>query len=150
MTASDPAPAHTLTAGDRGMRRATLLGLVVAVVLALAMVALAAAIAERPAVLGALVGAALTVVVVAPTAVTGYLAPRLSPVTMAVTVLASWILKMVIVVVVLLMLRDVESVSIVWVGLTLLVGALMGVVIETVLLARVRRPLDVEPDPRPE
>lgn len=137
--------APVTTAGDRGMQRATLVALVVGVLLDAVVIAVAAVAFDTPAVLGALVGTALTLVVVGPTVATAFLAPRLGAVAMAVTVLASWAAKMVIVIVVLILLRDSEQVSILWVGIALLVGALCAIVAEMILLAKVRQPLQVAP-----
>lgn len=131
------------TSGDRGMLRATLVALAVSVALDAVVIAVAAVAFDAPAVLGALVGTALTLVVVVPTVVTAYLAPKLGAIAMAVTVLASWGAKMVIVIVVLILLRDTAQVSITWVGIALLVGALCAIAAEMILLVKVRQPLDV-------
>ncbi|MCT1774590.1 hypothetical protein [Brachybacterium sp. p3-SID957] len=131
------------TSGDRGMLRATLVALAVGVALDAVVIAVAAVAFDTPAVLGALVGTALTLVVVVPTVVTAYLAPKLGAIAMAVTVLASWGAKMVIVIVVLILLRDTAQVSIAWVGIALLVGALCAIAAEMILLLKVRQPLDV-------
>lgn len=131
------------TRGDRGMLRATLVALAVGVALDAVVIAVAAVAFDTPAVLGALVGTALTLVVVVPTVVTAYLAPKLGAIAMAVTVLASWGAKMVIVIVVLILLRDTAQVSITWVGIALLVGALCAIAAEMILLLKVRQPLDV-------
>lgn len=131
------------TSGDRGMLRATLVALAVSVALDAVVIAVAAVAFDTPAVLGALVGTALTLVVVVPTVVTAYLAPKLGAIAMAVTVLASWGAKMVIVIVVLILMRDTAQVSITWVGIALLVGALCAIAAEMILLVKVRQPLDV-------
>lgn len=133
------------TAGDRGMLRATVVALIVGVALDLVVIAVAALAYDTPALLGAVVGTLLTLVVVVPTVVTAYLAPRLGAATMAVTVLASWGGKMVVVVVTLLVLRGAEQVSMLWIGIALLVGALCAIASEMILLATVRQPLDVTP-----
>ena len=54
---------------------------------------------------------------------------------------------MIIVIVVLLLVRDSEQVSIAWVGLALLVGALSAIAIEMTMLLRVRQPLNVATPP---
>ena len=130
------------TAGDRGMLRATLVGLVVALVLDTAVIAVAALAYDGPALMGALVGTALTLVVVVPTVVTAYLAPTLGAIAMAVTVLASWGGKMVIVIVALILLRDVQQVDFLWIGIALLVGALCAIAVEMIMLSKVRQPLN--------
>ena len=107
MSPTPESPARRRTAGDRGMLRATLAALIVGLAIDVIVIVIAAAMFDSPAVVGALIGTGLTLVVVVPTVVSAYLAPRLSPLAMAVTVLASWAGKMVIVVVVLILLRDV-------------------------------------------
>lgn len=143
MSPTPESPVRRRTAGDRGMLRATLAALIVGLLIDAIVIVIAAVSFDSPALVGALIGTGLTLVVVVPTVVSAYLAPRLSPLAMAVTVLASWAGKMVVVVVVLIALRDVEAVSFLWVGLTLLVGALSGVAVEMILLSKVRQPLDV-------
>lgn len=145
MSPTPESPVRRRTAGDRGMLRATLAALIVGLAIDVIVIVIAAVSFDSPALVGALIGTGLTLVVVVPTAVSAYLAPRLSPLAMAVTVLASWAGKMVIVIVVLILLRDVEAVSFLWVGLTLLVGALSGVAVEMILLSKVRQPLDLAP-----
>ena len=64
--------------------------------------------------------------------------------TMAATVLGSWAVKMLVVILVLIVVRDMGGVSTRWIGLALLVGAVSAVAVEVTLLARSRQPLDVE------
>ena len=136
-----------VTRADRAMQRATMLSLLIGVGLDVIVIIVAAVAFESPAVWGALVGTALTLVVVLPTVASAYFAPRRSPLSMAVMVLASWAGKMIIVIVVLLLVRDSEQVSIAWVGLALLVGALSAIAIEMTMLLRVRQPLNVATPP---
>lgn len=131
--------------GDRAMRRATLVALVVGLALDAFLIAFAAVSYDRPAVLGALVGTALTLVVVVPSVTIAFVGQRMTPVTMAVTVLASWAGKMLVVILVLLLVQGLETVSNLWIGQALLVGALSAVVVEVVLLARSRQPLETNP-----
>ena len=132
-------------AGDRAMQRATLIALVVGVALAAVIVVIAASRPEPAAFWGALVGSALTLVMVLPTVGITFLGKRLTPISMAATVLGSWAVKMFIVILVLIAVKDLASVSTPWIGLALLVGAVSAVLVEAVLLARTRQPLDVEP-----
>lgn len=134
------------TASDRAMLRATVLALVVGLLLSGAVIAVAAIGFDSRAVLGAVVGTMLTVVVALPTVLTAWAAPRLGPAGMAGAMFGGWGLKMVVVVVVIIALRDVQAVALGWVGIALLAGALSAVTLEMVLLARLRRPLDVTPD----
>lgn len=145
-----PAPAtrprkRPRAAGDRAMQRSTLVALVVGVVLAGVVVAIAASRPDPAALWGALVGSGLTLVMVLPTVAITFLGKRLTPISMAATVLGSWAVKMFIVILVLIAVRDLESISMPWIGLALLVGAVSAVLVEAVLLARARQPLDVEP-----
>lgn len=148
-TGPDSAPGThpVVTRADRAMQRATTLSLLIGVVLDLIVIVVAAVAFGAPAVWGALVGTALTLVVVLPTVASAYVAPRRSPLSMAVIVLASWAGKMIVVIVVLLLVRDSDQVSIAWVGLALLVGALSAIAIEMTMLLRVRQPLEVATPP---
>lgn len=137
-------------AGDIAMQRATLVALVVGLVLDAVVIAIAASRDEPAALMGALVGTGLTLVIVLPTVAITFLGRRLTPVSMAATVLGSWAAKMLIVILVLLVVRDLDGVSARWIGLALLVGAVSAVLVEGLLFARARRPLDVEPVDDPE
>jgi len=132
-------------AGDRAMQRATLVALVVGLVLDALIIAIAASRDDSAALLGALVGTGLTLVMVLPTVGITFLGKRLTPVSMAATVLGSWAGKMLVVILVLVLVQDLESVSTRWIGLALLVGAVSAVIVEALLLVRARQPLDVEP-----
>ena len=137
-------------ASDRSMQRATLIAAGVGLVADLVLLAIAAIRPESAALLGALVGTGLTLAIVLPTVAITFAGPRLTPVSMAATVLGSWAVKMFAVILVLLLVRDVESVSSTWIGLALLVGAVSAVLIEAVVLARTRQPLDVDPAGSPD
>ena len=131
-------------AGDRAMQRATLLALAAGIVLDAVIIAIAATRGDQAALLGALVGTALTLVMVVPTVAITFLGTRLTPVSMAATVLGSWAVKMFVVILVVIAVRDLQSISSRWIGLALLVGALSAVLVEGVLLVRARQPLNVE------
>lgn len=137
-------------AGDLAMQRATLVALAVGLVLDAVVIGIAASRDEPDALMGALVGTGLTLVIVLPTVAITFLGRRLTPVSMAATVLGSWAGKMLIVILVLLAVRGVDGISTRWIGLALLVGAVSAVLVEGVLFARARRPLDVEPVDDPE
>ncbi|ASK64816.1 hypothetical protein CFK39_02015 [Brachybacterium avium] len=142
-----PAPTapRRRTAGDRSMQRATVIAVVVGLVLDLVVILIAATRPESTALAGALVGTGLTLIVVLPSAVISFLSPRLSPLTMAATVLGSWAVKMFVVILILLAVKDLPSLSTQWIGLALLVGAVSAMLLEATLLLRTRQPLDVEP-----
>ncbi|ATG51697.1 hypothetical protein CFK38_09300 [Brachybacterium vulturis] len=139
-----PAPRRR-TAGDRSMQRATVIAVAVGLVLDVIVLAIAATRPESTALAGALVGTGLTLIVVLPSMGIAFLGPRLSPMSMAVTVLGSWAVKMFVVILILLLVRDLPSLSTQWIGLALLVGAVSAMIVEATLLMRTRQPLDVEP-----
>ena len=150
-TPASPSPrSPRRAASDRSMQRATLIAAGVGLVADLVLLAIAAIRPESAALLGALVGTGLTLAIVLPTVAITFAGPRLTPVSMAATVLGSWAVKMFAVILVLLLVRDVESVSSTWIGLALLVGAVSAVLIEAVVLARTRQPLDVDPAASPD
>lgn len=151
-TAPGTAPSRTRSrrsraTGDRAMRRATLAALAVGLVLDVVVIALALLRSDASAVNGALIGTALTLVVVLPTVGIAWYATKLTPTTMAVAVLGSWAGKMLVVIIVLALVRDLGNVSPPWIGIALLVGALSAVIVEAVLLLRSRHPLQVGPAP---
>lgn len=138
------------TAGDRSMRRATVIAVVVGLVLDLVVLAVAATRPDGTALPGALVGTGLTLVVVLPSVAIAHLGPRLTPVGMATAVLGSWAVKMFAVILILLLVRDLPSLSTPWIGVALLVGAVSAMIVEATLLLRTRQPLDVAPYEPPE
>lgn len=143
-SASTPQRTARVAAGDRAMQRTTLIALAVGVLLAAVVVIIAATRPDPGALRGALVGAGLTLVIVLPTVAVTFLGKRLTPISMAATVLGSWAVKMFIVILVLIAVKDLASISTPWIGLALLVGAVSAILVEAVLLARTRQPLDVE------
>lgn len=133
------------TAGDRSMQRATVIAVAVGLVLDVIVLIVAATRPESTALAGALVGTGLTLIVVLPSMAIAFLGPRLSPMSMAATVLGSWAVKMFVVILILLLVRDLPSLSTQWIGVALLVGAVSAMIVEATLLMRTRQPLDVEP-----
>lgn len=137
-------------ASDRSMQRATLIAAGVGLVADVVLLAIAATRPESAALYGALVGTGLTLVIVLPTVAIAFAGPRLTPVSMAATVLGSWAVKMFVVILVLLLVRDMAALSTQWIGLALLVGAVSAMVVEATVLMRTRQPLDVMPPSDPE
>jgi hypothetical protein len=127
------------------MQRATLIAAGVGLVADVVLLAIAATRPESAALYGALVGTGLTLVIVLPTVAIAFVGPRLTPVSMAATVLGSWAVKMFAVILVLLLVRDLEVLSTRWIGLALLVGAVSAMIVEASVLMRTRQPLDVPP-----
>ena len=132
------------------MQRATLIAAGVGLVADVVLLAIAATRPESAALYGALVGTGLTLVIVLPTVAIAFAGPRLTPVSMAATVLGSWAVKMFVVILVLLLVRDMAALSTTWIGLALLVGAVSAMVVEATVLMRTRQPLDVMPPSGPE
>lgn len=147
---SNPPKKVRRAAGDQAMQRATLAALAVGVLLDAVVIVVAATRDDSAALWGALIGTALTLVMVLPTVGITFLGKRLTPVSMAATVLGSWGGKMLIVILVLVGVQNLEAVSTRWIGLALLVGAISAVIVEAVLLARARQPLDAVPHDGPE
>src|SRR5699024_6873936 len=100
--------------GDRAMQRATLMALIVGLVLDGLLILFAAVRHDSPAVLGAVVGTVLTLVIVVPSVTIAFTGKRMTPVTMAAAVLGSWAGKMMVVIIVLVLLKDVDAVSKRW------------------------------------
>ncbi|MFE7604970.1 hypothetical protein ACFU1Q_07375 [Brachybacterium paraconglomeratum] len=132
-------------ASDRSMQRATLIAAGVGLLADGVVLALAATRPESAALHGALVGTALTLVIVLPTVAIAFAGPRMTPVTMAATVLGSWAVKMFVVILVLLLVRGQEALSAQWIGIALLVGGVSAMLVEASVLLRTRQPLDVAP-----
>lgn len=132
-------------ASDRSMQRATLIAAGVGLLADGVVLALAATRPESAALYGALVGTALTLVIVLPTVAIAFAGPRMTPVTMAATVLGSWAVKMFVVILVLLLVRGQEALSAQWIGIALLVGGVSAMLVEASVLLRTRQPLDVAP-----
>ena len=149
-TPASPSPrSPRRAASDRSMQRATLIAAGVGLVADLVLLAIAAIRPESAALLGALVGTGLTLAIVLPTVAITFAGPRLTPVSMAATVLGSWAVKMFVVILVLLLVRDMAALSTTWIGLALLVGAVSAMVVEATVLMRTRQPLDVAPPSEP-
>lgn len=144
--ADEPDATARVTPADRGMIRAAGAAVVLSAVLGLVVVAVAAATADGPAVTGAVIGTALGLVVTIPTFVTTLLAPRVSPLLAAAIMLGGWLAKMALVIIVLLVIRNSPSVSVTWLAAALLIGALTGVALETVLFSRLRQPVQISSD----
>lgn len=142
----EPDVTARVTSADRGMIRAAGAAVVLSAVLGLVVVAVAAATADGPAVTGAVIGTALGLVVTIPTFVTTLLAPRVSPLLAAAIMLGGWLAKMALVVIALLVIRNSPSVSVTWLAAALLIGALAGVALETVLFSRLRQPVQTSSD----
>lgn len=97
---------------------------------------------------GALIGMAIPVVFFAITAVTALLTARLGPTTLGVAVLASWLLKIILLLVVLALLRKGEFYDRMALFVSLLIGTAGLLTLEAIVVSRTKVPY-VEPVPRP-
>ena len=122
---------------------AALVGLALDVIV----VIIAAIRGDAPAITGALIGTALALVITLPTVVSVRLGARLEPHLAAAVLAGAWLAKMLVVVVVLALLRDVSSISLPWVGIALLAGALASAIAEAIGLTRRRPRLEVDEAP---
>lgn len=128
---------------DATMTRAVLIAIGAGLALdALAVVA-ALLLGGPGAVLGALVGTGLALVVTLPTLISARVGMRQGPAAMAGVVLGTWLAKMVVLIGVLLWVRTLGSIALPWTGYALLVGAVAPAVVEAVLLLRSRPRLEV-------
>lgn len=128
---------------DASMTRAVLVAIAAGLALD-ALVVLAALVAGGDgAVLGALIGTALVLVVTLPTLISARVGMRQGPAAMAGVVLGTWLAKMVVLIGVLLWVRTLDGIALPWIGYALLVGAVAPAVVESLLLLRSRPRLEV-------
>lgn len=145
-----PAPAAvnaaaraTLRENQRRLQRMMAIAIGAGLALDAVVVIVAWLSAGRPQLLGALLGTALAAVILVPTWVVVRMGAQWSPQGSAAGILGSWLLKMAVLVVTLAALGDSEAVAPRWVGIALLTGAFLGLLIEVLLLARLKPRLEV-------
>lgn len=92
---------------------------------------------------GALVGAGLSLVITLPSLIVAYWGVKQNPTLMFGTVLLTWTLKMIVLILILIVLRGEPWLSMQWVGIALLFGAVAPIAVEGVLLARTRPKIEV-------
>ncbi|ANP27901.1 hypothetical protein DAD186_13510 [Dermabacter vaginalis] len=92
---------------------------------------------------GAIVGALLSLVITLPALIVAYWGIAQSPVIMLGTVACTWGGKMLVLIVCLILLREATWLSMPWVGIALLFGAVAPTAVEGVLLARTRPKIEV-------
>lgn len=92
---------------------------------------------------GAIVGALLSLVITMPALIVAYWGIARSPVIMLGTVACTWGGKMLVLILSLILLREETWLSMQWVGIALLFGAIAPIVVEGVLLARTRPKIEV-------
>lgn len=135
--------AQAAAVNNRAMLRALGLAIVTGVVLDVLVIAAAAIAGGEGAVPGALTGTGLALVVTLPTLLSARIGTRHGPAAMAGVVLGTWLGKMVVLIGVLLWVRTLSGVSLPWIGVALLVGAVAPAVVEALLLLRARPRLEV-------
>lgn len=139
----DPGVQRARSRNDAMMGRALLLAVAAGLVIDLVVIVLAATLGGDGALMGALVGSGLALVVTLPTLGSAVLSRRLPPMAWATVLMGSWMVKMFVLIIALLLLRDAEWLSRPWLGLALLAGALVAAVVEAVGMVRTRPRLEV-------
>lgn len=139
----DPGVARARSRNDALMSRALLLAIVAGLVIDLVVILLAATLGGDGALAGALVGTALALVVTLPTLASARLSRLLPPVAWASVLMGSWMIKMFVLIIALLLLRDAAWLDRPWLGLALLAGAIVAAVVEAVGMVRTRPRLEV-------
>lgn len=92
---------------------------------------------------GALVGMALALVITIPALVTAFWGIKGGFAQLASSVLGGWLIKMAVVIITVILLRDQAWLSMPWAGVGLLVGAVIPTLVEIWILARSRPKLEV-------
>ncbi|MGY5764901.1 hypothetical protein ACXET9_06855 [Brachybacterium sp. DNPG3] len=128
---------------DRMMMRALLIAVGVGIVIDAIVIALAATAGGEGALNGALVGSALALVVTLPTLAGARISRSLPPMAWATVLMGSWMVKMFVLIIALLLLRDAEWMARGWLGIALLAGAIAAAVTEAVQMVRSRPRLEV-------
>lgn len=140
---TDPAVARARAANDRTMMRALLLAIAAGIVIDLVVIVLAATLGGAGALPGALVGSGLALVVTLPTVLAARITRGLPPTAWAMVLMGSWMVKMFVLIIALLLLRDAEWLARGWLGVALLAGALVAALTEAVGMTRSRTRLEV-------
>lgn len=134
---------------DRMMLRALLLAVAVGIVIDLVVIAVAWFAGDDGALAGALVGSGLALIVTLPTLGGALLSRSLPPMAWATVLMGSWMVKMFVLIIALLLLRDAEWMARGWLGIALLAGAIAAAFSEAVQMVRSRPRLEVGgPGPR--
>lgn len=146
--ASDEGIARARRHNDRLLMRALLLAILAGIVVDAVVVLLATLLGGQGALPGALVGSGLALVVTLPTVVSARIARPLPGTSYAMVLMGSWLVKMFVLVIALLLLGDADWLSRPWLGIALLAGALVAAVTEAVGMVRSRARLEVAEPPR--
>lgn len=135
--------AQTAARNDAAMIRAVMLAILAGLALDALVVLAALLLGGEGAVLGALAGTGLALIVTLPTLVSARIGARQGPAAMAAVVLGAWLVKMIALVGALILLRGLDGLSSPWMGVALLIGAVVPAVVEALLLLRSRPRLEV-------
>lgn len=127
------------------MRRVLRVGAIAAVVALPAATALGALLGGAPGAWGAAIGMGMAVVFLAMTVVVALVTARMGPTRLGIWVLASWLVKMVLLIVVLALLRDAEFYSRIALFVSLLLGITGSLLLESRVIATTRVPY-IEPE----
>ncbi|MCS6710919.1 hypothetical protein JSY14_02370 [Brachybacterium sp. EF45031] len=149
MTAPDPDARLAVArhANDRSVLRAFTVGVLLSLALSL-LVILVALVAGGPGALGgAAVGAGLAAVVSLPSLLTARWGLQRPVVQMAMLVMGTWMVKILVVLIVLIVVRGRPEIAAGWLAAALLLGAVVPALAEGLLLARTRPRLEVPTAP---
>lgn len=128
---------------DRLLLRALLIAVAAGLVIDAVVILVAVLAGGDGAVAGALVGSGLALVVTLPTLGSALASRRLDPTGWAMVLMGSWMVKMFVLIIALLLLRDASWLSRPWLGVALLAGAIVAAVTEAVGMMRGRPRLEV-------
>ncbi|MDO5645397.1 MAG: hypothetical protein Q4G21_06885 [Dermabacter sp.] len=127
----------------KALRRAFVIAVIVGVVLDLVLIAVAVAVGDARALNGALVGTGFALIATLPTLITAFWGLDGGFAALATSVLGTWVIKMFALIIAVLVVQGATWLSTPWVGIALLVGAVVPTVVEIGLLIRTRPRLEV-------
>jgi hypothetical protein len=139
----DPTQVAARRRNDHLIFRALLISVLVGIAADLVLLVCAMTLGGHGAPKGALIGSGLALVVTLPTLLTARLGRRLDPTGQAMMLGGAWLVKMFVVIIVLLLVQDDATLSRPWLGIALLVGAVVAAVVEAVTLVRTKPRLEV-------
>lgn len=140
---ADPSVLAARAKNDRMLMRALLIAVGVGIAADLVVLALAAVLGDGSALRGALIGSGLALIVTLPTLASALLSRRLPPVSWAMVLMGSWMVKMLLLIIALLLLAEIPGISRPWLGIALLAGALAAAFAEALGMVRSRPRLEV-------
>ena len=129
---------------DAAMVRVLLRAVLLGAGLAVLAVVIAAVLGPAAALRGAAIGAGLSLVVTRPSLLSARLGASRGPGAFAGIVLGAWLVKMIVLVAVLIAVKSLSGISMPWIGIALLAGALVPTLLEGLMLLRARPMLEVD------